>query len=379
MARFNEIADVSFIGNITLAGLKKTALDEYSTAHSEITGKNIPISDEHKAILYAVAQIFYQSAEAIDTKARQNLLKYSSGAYLDNLALGKTTPRKMAECSVVTIRFTLSAVRQNIVAIPQGTRVTNSARNIYFATTEYAEIAAGDRYVDIMCISTVGGAAANDFNIGEINILVDPVAYIGAVSNIDEPTGGADEETDEAFAMRIFEARNTYSTTGSENSYIYYTKLYSTLIEDVIVTNPKDAEINIYILMADRKEATPAFIEGLTDYLYNEDTKPLTDKITVKNVEQIPYNIDVEYTIYEADISKLSAIEKAVAAAVEQYKVWQCAKIGRDINNQKLVSLMIDAGAANVSIKAPLNTRITPEQIACCGDTKIEYKGYVEE
>lgn len=379
MTRFNEIADVSFMGNITLAGLKKTALDEYSTAHSEITGKNIPISDEHKAILYAVAQIFYQSAEAIDTKARQNLLKYSSGAYLDNLALGKTTPRKMAECSVVTIRFTLSAVRQNIVAIPQGTRVTNSAQNIYFSTTEYTEIPAGDSYIDVMCISTIGGAAANDFDIGEINILVDPVAYIGTVSNVDVPTGGADEETDEAFAMRIYEARNVYSTTGSESAYIYYTKSYSTAIEDVYPTNPKAAEIEIYILMADRKEATPAFIEGLTDHLYNVNTKPLTDKITVKNVEQIQYNIDVEYTIYETDISKLSEIEKTVAAAVEQYKVWQCAKIGRDINNQELLSRMKAAGAAKVNIKTPIDTKITPTQIACCGNTKIEYKGYVEE
>lgn len=379
MGRFENIGDISFMGNITLAELKKIATNEYLSSYADLTGNNVEISDEIKAILYAAAQIFYQLAETIDTKARQNLLKYSSGEYLDNLALSKGLVRKQQEPSVVTIRFTLSATRQNVVAIPKGTRVTSQSNKIYFETTDYDEILPGAEYADIQCVSTTGGVECNQFEIGELNRLVDPIAYVSSVTNIDEPTGGADEETDDDFAMRIFDARNLFSTAGSENAYIYYTKSYSTLIDDVIVTNPQDAEIYIYILMTDRNEATPAFIEGLTEYLSSDDIRPLTDKITVKNVERIQYSIDIEYTIYETDISKLSDIEKSISEAVENYKKWQCAKIGRDINNQKLVSVVIAAGAANVKVKSPTNTQITPIQIAYCSDINIVYKGYVEE
>lgn len=379
MSRFENIADVSFMGDITLASLKQLGIDTYKSAIEELTGKNIDIPYENKAIIYAAAQIFYQIAETIDTKARQNLLKYATGNYLDNIALSKTIVRKAAEKAVTTVRFTLSAARTEKIIIPLGTRVTSPATKVYFETATYTEITPGDTTVDIECIAVVAGAAANDFAVGELNILVDPIAYIASVSNIDIPTGGADIETDDDLAERIFEARNIYSTAGSRNSYIYYTKLFSTLIDDVVVTNPADAEIDIYILMKDRKQATPSFLEMLKTHLDSHDIRPLTDKVTVRNVERVSYDINVTYTIYEANTAKLTAISEAVTAAVEDYKKWQSAKIGRDINNQQLISRMIDAGAATVTVTTPVNARVTSEQIAYCNSTEITYGGYVEE
>lgn len=378
MPRFENIPDVSFMGDITLSGLKKKIIELYNTAYTEITGKQSVISDEIKAILYADAQLHYQSVESLDKKARQNLLKYSSGEYLDNLANGRCEPRKEAESSVVKERFKLSAARERITAIPKGTRFTSPGGNVYFATTDYAEIAPGDLYIDVQGRATTGGSITNQFAVGELNILVDPIPYIASVTNIDEPSGGADRESDDAFAERINLSKYIYSTTGSESAYRYYTMSYSTLIDDVIVLNPEGARIDIYILLKDRSEASNSFIEGLLDFLREKDKRPLTDKVNVYNVERIGYSIDVEYTIYESDISNLGIIQEKIAAAIEEYKNWQCAKIGRDINNQKLISLMIKAGAATVNVKAPNNTMIAPEQIAYCDNVKVEYKGMIE-
>jgi phage-related baseplate assembly protein len=369
------------MGDVTISKLKKKAVDSYNAAYEGITGTSAAISDESKAILYAAAQIFYQLAETIDLKARQNLLKYSTGSYLDNIGMSRpgSLTRKAAEYAIVTVRFTLSAKRQNIVAIPRGTRVTGGNGTIYFAVTEYTEIAPGEEYADVQCVALTGGTEANRFGTGEINILVDPIAYIASVANTEEPTGGTDIESDDDFANRIYSARNLYSTTGAENAYIYYTKAFSTLIDDVIITNPADAKICIYILMADREQATSAFIDELTAYLDDPDKRPLTDKIAVKNVNRVVYSINVEYEIYENDISKLAEIEKAVTAAAEKYKTWQSAKIGRDINPQKLISMLIEAGAAKVTINSPTDTRVMPEEVAYCSGTTLEYKGYVEE
>ena len=380
MARFEEISDVSFMGDITLEGLKKKIVEEYNAAYLEITGENKTVPDEQLAIMYAAAALFYQLAEAINSKAKQNLLKYSSGTYLDNIGISRGgLTRKQAESAVVMIRFTASAVRQNVIGIPEGTRVTGGSGRIYFATTEYAEIAPGEEYVDVPCMATAGGAAANDFEIGELNMLVDPIAYIGSVSNTDAPTGGTDAESDDAFAERIYDSRYTYSTAGAEQAYIYYTKAFSTLIDDVVVLNPSDANIDIYILMADRTQATSAFLEELENYLDDPDIKPLTDNITVKNVTRVNYAISVEYKIYDTDLSKLAEIQKASAAAAEDFKTWQSARIGRDISSQKLISLLIAAGAAQVTINSPLDTKVEANEIAYCESTSIEYKGYIEE
>ena len=101
---------------------------------SEITGETVTqISDEDKAKIYAQAQIMYQVAEIINNRARQNSLKYASGAYLDNKAMSRLLQRKQEEYAVTTIRFTLSAVRENVIAIPVGTRVTGESGNVYFA------------------------------------------------------------------------------------------------------------------------------------------------------------------------------------------------------------------------------------------------------
>lgn len=380
MARFEEISDVSFMGDITLEGLKKKIVEEYNAAYLEITGENKTAPDEQLAIMYAAAALFYQLAEAINSKAKQNLLKYSSGTYLDNIGISRGgLTRKQAESAVVMIRFTASAVRQNVIGIPEGTRVTGGSGRIYFATTEYAEIAPGEEYVDVPCMATAGGAAANDFEIGELNMLVDPIAYIGSVSNTDAPTGGTDAESDDAFAERIYDSRYTYSTAGAEQAYIYYTKAFSTLIDDVVVLNPSDANIDIYILMADRTQATSAFLEELENYLDDPDIKPLTDNITVKNVTRVNYAISVEYKIYDTDLSKLAEIQKAIAVAAEEFKTWQSARIGRDISSQKLISLLIAAGAAQVTINSPLDTKVEANEIAYCESTSIEYKGYIEE
>ena len=176
----------------------------------------------------------------------------------------------------------------------------------------------------------------------------------------------------------IYDSRYTYSTAGAEQAYIYSTQAFSTLIDDVVVLNPSDANIDIYILMADRTQATSAFLEELENYLDDPDIKPLTDNITVKNVTRVNYAISVEYKIYDTDLSKLAETQKAIAAAAEEFKAWQSARIGRDISSQKLISLLIAAGAAQVTINSPLDTKVEANEIAYCESTSIEYKGYIE-
>lgn len=379
MPRFENTAEVSFLGDITLQDLKEKAVNEYMAAFSEISGESAVVDDEIRAVLYAAAQIIYQNAYVQNGKAKQNLLKYSSGSYLDNLGLTRGLNRKSSERAVVTIRFTLSAPREGAVAIPAGTRVTSSAAKIYFEVDEYTEISPGNTYADINCTAIEGGSNTNNFAIGELNVLADPIAYVGTVSNIDNPTGGADAETDDDYAQRIFDSRYLYTTAGAEGAYIYYTKEYSTLIDGVVVENPRDAEIEIYITLKDGSTPTEGFLSAVTAYVADKKIRPLTDKVTVKAATEVDYTIDAEYSVYSSRASELTTIEDAVAAAVEKYKKWQSETVGRDINTQKLLSLMIEAGAATVNIKSPQNTKVERAQVAKCTETNIHYTGIIED
>lgn len=380
MSILDSIPDISFIGDISVEKLKEIGINEYKSALSEITGETVTqISDEDKAKIYAQAQIMYQVAEIIHHRARQNSLKYASGAYLDNKAISRLLQRKQEEYAVTTIRFTLSAVRENVIAIPVGTRVTGESGNVYFATSEYAEILPGNLYVDVLCTATDGGSAANNYEIGELSTLVDPIAYIDNVKNIDNPLGGADVEDDDTLRERIYNSRYLYSTTGSEGAYIYYVKSYSSLIDDVVIDNPSDAEIEIYILLKDRDLATESFIEGLSEYINNPDIKAITDHITIKNVERVEYSIDVEYSICNSDISALNIIQQDVKSNIYEYTEWQSQKIGRDIDIQKLISYIIQAGGRKIRVNSPSVKTITNTQIAYCTGVNITYKGTVEE
>lgn len=382
MSRLEQIPDVSFLGETTIAGLKEKAIEVYKAEYSKLKNTDrVIVSDEIKAILDTAAQIFFQLAEVADTKARQNLLKYAEENYLDNLAASKPLTRKKAEYAYTTVQFNLSAERPRVVAIPKGTRVTSQEGKIYFETEDYAEVEVGEQSVLIPCRCTTGGAAGNKFDIGELNILSDPIPYVASVTNIDATTGGADRESDDDFAERIFNSRMLFSTAGSLDAYIYYAKEFSSLVDDVKPICPNDtAHVIIYITLKDRTRASESFLRELKEYLENTEIKPLTDQIEVKNVERVNYKLEFTYKLYSSDISKAEEIGKAVSDAAEKYKDWQSDKIGRDINTQELIARVKDAGAAKVNVISPIDgLAVNDTEIAFCEETKISYEGRIDE
>ena len=68
---------------------------------------------------------------------------------------------------------------------------------------------AGSLYVDVDVQSTEGGSDYNGIPVGEINALVDLIAYIDSVSNTSVTSGGGDVEDDEDLRERIRLSRQT--------------------------------------------------------------------------------------------------------------------------------------------------------------------------
>ena len=88
--------------------------------------------------------------------------------------------------------------------------------------------------------------------------------------------------------------------------------------------------------------------------------------------------------IYDTEISA-EELALAVAGKVGEFTDWQSAKLGRDINPSRLISMLMETGIKRVEVEEPAFTSLrdgsgteTP-QVAALGTVTIESGGYEDE
>lgn len=381
MNAIKSLPDISFIDNKDIDQVRQEMVADYESFISEATGQTVTLerSSVHRMELYAAAVQIYQAMQYIDRQGKQSILKYSYSDFLDNLAIFKGVTRNPATPATTTLRFTLSAERDTATGIPQGTRVS-TAGAIYFATDVYAEIPAGSTTVDVPATCTVAGTDGNGFAAGELATIVDPIPYVASVTNTTATEGGAEIESDDDLAERVFLAPGAYSTAGPEDGYLYHAKAYSAAIGDVVATSNQAAgTVDIVFIMADGSTPGEEMIEGLEGYLQGKTIRPMTDLVRVAAPQEVTYTINLTYYINRSDSAKAVTIQAAVAQAVADYQTWQRA-IGRDINPSQLVRMVMDAGAKRVTVTAPTYTAVDATKVSALqGDAVISYGGLEDD
>lgn len=374
-----NLPDVSFIDDKQLEQVQAEMIRDYQNRYAEITGKEIVLdrADPIAIILYALSVQIFQSMLYVDKTGKQDLLKYSYGPFLDNLAAMKGITREQAKPARTMVRFTLSGIRPDIVEIPVGTRVTNG--DVYFQTEAYAAIQTGQTQVDVPCACMSPGTHGNDLGVGEINVLVDPVTYVAKVSNTEPTTGGADVEDDDTLKDRIYIAPSKYSVAGPEDAYYYWTRTYNANISDVLIYSENPAEVIVEFIMQGGELPSESMRQGLQNFLANKQIRPLTDKVTVQIPTTVNYQINAKYFVNRSDLKKVDTIKAAVEKAVDEYVSWQQSKIGRDINPSRLIQMMVGAGAKRVEIKLPEFQTIGKANVAKLSGKTVEYGGLEDD
>lgn len=371
-----EYPEISFIDNYTISRLQDDLLGWFKEKKKELTGQEITLAnaDDRKLLLMACAYFIYQGYMLLDDMGKMNLLKYSRGAYLDNLGALKRISRNPAKEATTTIRFELKTAREMTTGIPKGTRLT-AGDGIYFATLEYAEISIGKTHVDITAACTVAGSMGNEYDIGDISTIVDPVPYIDTAVNITKPENGADEEDDESLRQRIYIAPASYSTAGPEDSYEYYVREYNPNVVNVHITSPEPGVVNIRYLLDEGMIPGDESIHGLQNYLEQANVRPLTDDVRVMAPDIVTYDLDVTYYINQSDQNRANVIQQKVNQAIDEYEMWQKTEIGRDINPDVLLEKIISAGAKRAIIQSPLFTVIDDSAVANLNSKTVTYGG----
>lgn len=444
-------------------------LAQMISKYEEITKRTLQPGDPDRLFLAWVADIIISERVAQNYTGNQNIPSRAEGAYLD--ALGKwifNINRGAAQAAICMMRFTIVASQENSITIPAGTRVSGKSQNLVWETTEDTLIPIGDTYVDVMVRCQTKGTIGNGYTEGQINTLidVDNILYFESCSNITVSDGGAEEQTDDEYFESMRMVADSYSTAGSEGSYIYWAKSVSSEIADVKPVCPnllRKETLNIYydaegnqfafiggdqidaqtlkvynedfsVLLSLDTDYTVSYVGGLITialgantavatatklsvsflqrragyvYIYAlmnngtiasetikesiyaacsaENVRPLTDCVKVDDPETVDYNIDFTYFISEDSQLALTDIEAAVTNAVNEYIKWQHAKLGRDINPDRLRFLLMQAGIKRMNIREPVFTSLRSganndiPQIAQVVNVKVTNGGYEDE
>ena len=376
-----DLPEISFVEGITYEGILNEMVADFEAKYLEETGRKIVLrpGDKEHIHLRVEAGQYFQMYQQLDYAAKMNLLKYSKGDFLKHLGAFKKTFIQEPRAAVVKVRFTLSEIRKDVIYIPEGTRVT-AGDGVYFATDEYAEVAAGEKYADVSCTCESAGEIGNDYVPGALEIIVDPVPYVESVVNTTKSEGGSGEESEESFRERIFLAPSSYSVAGPADAYEYWVKQYnSAAIEDVKIHEPLEAVVDIRILLRDGALPSQSFCNDCLKYLKDHPIIPLTDNVYVSAPDVEKYRLKATYYIARSDINNIKVIQESIEAAKDTYLSWQKTKIGRDINPDALTEFVRAAGGKRVVIESPVFTMIPETSIAIEESVEFIYGGVEDD
>lgn len=345
------------------------------TVYEGLTRTTLYPGDPVRLFLESLAYIIITQNAVIDTAGKQNLLAYAQGDHLDHLGGLMDTFRLSPQAAVTTMRFSVAEALPWPVLIPQGSRLATGEGRLVFATDRTVSIESGALYADVPATCLSLGLAANGLVPGQINKMIDPIAYVSQVENIETTYLGSDREEDDPYRHRIQLAPEHFSVAGPEGAYRYHTLSVHPDIVDCSVWRPKPGFVDVRPVLKGGELPSAEILEAVRERLNDKLIRPLTDTVIVAAPEVVEYRIQGGWYLHLNDEPLAETRKRGVAEALEQFRLWQRTKPGRDVNPTKLISLLEQAGAKRVLLDYPAFLELESWQIARETSVGFEFLG----
>jgi phage-related baseplate assembly protein len=363
------VADLNFI--------KTNAIEIHNEIMTELeNGVSEPLfpGDERRIFGEALTLLFVAMYNAVNDAARQKMLRYARGEVLDAIGENRGIDRFQPVPANTIMRFSVNTpVSENIIILA-GTRVTGDFVR-YFATDQTAVLMAGAYYVDIDATSIGGGDDYNNIPVGEINVLVDlsNAPLIDSVENITITSGGADQESDEAYRDRIRAAPDRLSTAGPERAYRYWAISADPIISDAVVESPEPGVVLITPIgyggvLPDENNK---MLEKVLATCGADDIRVLTDEVRVQAPSVLLFDIELVYYTTAANESLVVETVEGSGGAIDRFIFWQGSSLNRDLNPDQLRRFILApdwgeglVGADRVEIISPVFTQLNTTTVA---------------
>lgn len=321
------------------------------------------------SICYELQLFFIQGNQAV----RQNLSPYSSAPMLDLLGDLVGVTRQAATPAVCILQFNL-VEGHGVVTIPAGTRVSSIDGQVIFQTDTDVTIPLNVNSTTVTATAQTTGTAGNGYAIGDIELILDPQAYVATCQNLDVTNSGGDEETDDQLRERIKLAPSSFSVAGPTGAYEYWAKTASPTIVDVkcVTTNP--GEVTLYILCIGGTLSSGELKNKVLAACSATNIRPQNDTVLPGDPEVIEYSLDVEITNYTGAID--TDILSQANSNLEDYVNAGLNKMGVDvIRSQISAKCMIDM-VYNVNVVSPATDLVIADnQYAKCTGINVTIVG----
>lgn len=354
--------------------------------YEKLTGTVVhPASPEMQFIRW-VSNIIIQERALNNYTGNQNIPSRAEGENLDALAeLTYLRERPESKAATCKMKFSISEAQTTAILIPAGTRITDTDGTLTWETVADVYVPIGQTSAEIQARCQTVGVIGNGYAVGQINALVDVYDYYSECKNVTASEGGADRATDDEYYALMRDSMDAFSCAGARGGYIYWAKQVSTEIADVVANSPTPGVVKIYVLMEGGVLAGTQMKSEVLAACSADRRRPLTDQVSVADAEVVTYNINFTYYLQNGRTKSAAEIAAAVNEAVEQYKSWQCAKLGRDINPDELREYLYHTGIKRIELTAPAFTSLrdgsnkTVPQVARVGTVTITNGGYEDE
>lgn len=164
-------------------------------------------------------------------------------------------------------------------------------------------------------------------------------------------TGRHEDEGDEAYLRRMLLAYDSWSTAGSENSYVYHTLSASPEVRDATATTRAAGEVLVVVLAEGNGVASPALLETVRGALNAERVRPLTDQVTVQSAQVRSYRVRAELVLRRGPSAEVVAQQAREAA--ELYASSR-HRLGEDVVRGAIEAALYVEGVERATLLEPV-------------------------
>lgn len=250
--------------------------------------------------------------------------------------------------------------------MPIGLRVQSIDGQAVFETIESKSVSSSPLTVDIKARCTVEGVVGNDYDPGEISIILDPQPYVSGASNLQSTAGGTDDETDEELKERIRLAPSSFSSAGPVGAYKSFARRAHPAIVDIAVTIGHDEEneiipgqVDIFPLLDGDQVLTDEIRDAVLAECNDEKVRPLTDTVVVKSPTKIDYTLNIEVKLLnDADET---AVVGQMRSNLEAYRDARKNKLGIDVVRSQIIGVSQIPLVYGVNVLSPASDIVVNE------------------
>lgn len=348
-------------------------LSESKAQLEQILGREIQPAQVEQMMLQFIVYREVLLLERFNAGMRQLLYQFSTAPILDYIAGLVAVERLPASHAGCTVRFSLVAGHGGVL-IPGGTRVSTADGAVIFETTKDVAVQAGTVQADVIASAQAEGKGGNGYAAGLVNKILDPLAYVATVENIDVTGGGSDVETDAQLRERVKLAPSQYSTAGSRGSYEYHAKSANASITDISVSSPTPGTVLI-VPLTESGETPQQVINDVYNACNAEKVRPLTDTLIVAAPTRRDYEMIVDVVLLEN--SDATAAQTNILKALNAFAFEKRQKLGLDIVRSEISKISKIDNVYDLRVTAPAeNMEISEQEYTNCTDITVNITGF---